>query len=327
MLFTTTNPIDHHTHLIGGLGRGAEPWPLPAIYNAAFAALGLNWHYVPLAVPEGRLREALLGLRALGFAGAEVTESHCCDVDKHLEDLSPAAEATGMINFIQVDEHGRLVGDNTQWRSFLWELHAMVPSLNGLKPLVIGAGPAARGIVYALAREGLPVTIINPDMDQAIDLVRRLRHALDEHSFSVHRWPHDLERVAADANLIVNTAAEGAWPGAGASPWPDDLPFPSTALAFDLAYTPRETRFLWQARAGGARTVSGSQLLVCEAALAFEQWTEHLPPIELMCQIARGTLLETAPGDVPCPQEIFARPDLTSAASSTTIASLLKAPR
>jgi len=183
MLFTTTNPIDRHTHLIGGLGHGAEPWPLPAIYNAAFAALGLNWHYVPLAVPEGHLSEALLGLRALGFAGAEVTESHCCDVDRHLEDLSPAAEATGMINFIQVDEHGRLVGDNTQWRSFLWELHAMVPSLNGLKPLVIGAGPAARGIVYALAREGLPVTIVNPDVDQAIDLVRRLRHALAEHSF------------------------------------------------------------------------------------------------------------------------------------------------
>ena len=327
MLFTTTTPIDRHTQLIGGLGHGAEPWPLPAIYNAAFAALGLNWHYVPLTVPKGHLGEALLGLRALGFAGAEVSDLHHLDAARHLEDLSPAAETTGVVNFVKVDGRGWLAGDNTQWRSFLWELRAMIPSLNGLKPLVIGAGPAARGIVYALAREGLPVTIVNPDIDQAIELVRRLRHTLDEHSFSVHRWPHDLERVAADANLIVNTVAVGTWPGAGDSPWPDDLPFPSTALAFDLAYTPRETRFLGQARVAGARTVSGSQLLVCEAALAFEQWTEHLPPIELMCQIARGTLLEAAPGDVPCPQQIFTRPDLTSAASSTTIASLLRAPR
>jgi shikimate dehydrogenase len=311
MPLTPLGHIDTYTQLVGLIGWPAGPWPSPMIYNAAFDALELNWRYVPLPVPQGRLREALLGLRALGFAGAEVREPHQCDVLSHLDELSSAAEAIGVVNFIRVDERGWLIGDNTRWRSFLGELRATFPSLNGLRPLVMGAGRAARGIVYALTREGLPVTIVNQDIEQAIELVHSLRHVVDEHSFSLYRWPHDLAQVTADANLIINANPIGLWPAVGSSPdeppapragpygspWPDELPIPSDAVVFDMVYRPSESRFLSQARASGAKTVSWLQLLVYEAALAFEKWTGRTPPLEVMFQAAGQALTEEASRD------------------------------
>lgn len=293
-----TGHIDGYTRLVGLIGRPARPWLSWSIYNAAFDALQLNWRYVPLPVPEGRWREALLGLGALGFAGAEVIGPHQREMADHLEELSPAAETIGAVNFIRVDEHGASVGDNTRWLSFLAGLRAMVPSLNGLRPLVIGAGATARAIVYALTREGLPVIIVNEHIDQAIDLVHRLRHVLDEHSFSVYRWPHDLARAVANANLVVNTTCAETWPdeqgSCGSSPWPDDLPFPPGVVVFDMVYRPGETRFLSQARLGGARTAGGLHLLVYEAALAFERWTGRTPPIEVMFQASGQPLTDGA---------------------------------
>jgi shikimate dehydrogenase len=279
------------------IGQPMGIWPSLVVYNTAFAALGLNWRYVPLPMLKGQLREALYGLRALGFAGAEVSESHQNDVLDYLEELSPAAETIGAASLVWVNERGRLVGDNLRWCSFLWELRTMVSSLNGLRPLVIGAGDAARDIVYALAREGLPITIISQRMEQAINLVHRLRHVLDEHSFNIYRWPHDLARVASDANLIVNSTSVGLRPDIDGSPWPDKLDFAPDAIVFDLAYWPGETRFLRQARSCGLRTINGLRLLVYEAVLTCERWTGQTPPLQVMLQTARQALTVEPPSD------------------------------
>ena len=280
------DPIDSHTRLVGLIGYPARPWPMPVMYNAAFDALDLNWRYVPLPVSGGQLREALIGLRALGFAGAQVATHYQRDVLDHLDELSPAAETIGAANLIQVDARGRLLGDNTHWHGFLNILRTVSPSLDGLRPLVIGAGDAARSIVYALSCQGLAVTILDQHINQAIDLVHRLRHALDEHSFSVYRWPDDLGQAAADANLIINTIDAGIGYDANNFVWPSDLPFPPDAVVFDLACQLDETLFLRQARAGGRRVVGGFQLLVYEAALAFEKWTGRIPPYEVMFEAA-----------------------------------------
>jgi len=288
-----------YTRLVGLIGWPAGPWPSPVIYNAAFQALGLNWRYVPLPVVGGQLRAALLGLRALGFAGAELTEPYQSQALDYVEDLSPAAETIGAVRFVKLDEQGRLCGDNLRWLAFLAALRTLVPSLNGLRPLVIGAGEEARSIVYALIREGLSLTIVDEHMERAIELVHRLRHVMDEHSFSIYRWPQDLERVAPDSNLIVNTTSLGMWPDVESSPWPDGLPLPSDALVFDLVPWPGETRFLRQARASGARTASGLSLAVYEAALAFEMWTGHPRPIEVLWRVAGESLPGGASQGIP----------------------------
>lgn len=279
-----------YTHLIGMIGWPAGDGMSPAIYNVAFHALGLNWRCVPLPVPDGQLRQALLGLRALGFAGAELAETYQSEALNYLEETSPAARAIGAVKLVRVDQRGRLIGDNLRWLAFLGTLRTLVPSLNGLRPLVIGAGHAAESVVYALTREGLPLTIVDEQMDRAIDLVHRLRHTMAEHSFSVYRWPQDLQRVAPDANLIINTTAVGTWPDVDRSPWPDGAPFPPGALVFDLVSWPSETRFLHQAQSSGARTVGGLPLLVYETALALEMWTRRPAPIKLIWRTVRDSL-------------------------------------
>jgi shikimate dehydrogenase len=304
MLLTQTDHIDSHTRLVGLIGYPAGPWPLPAVYNAAFDAVGLNWRYVPLLVSGGQLREALFGLRAMGFVGAEVAAHYQQDVLNYLEELSPAAEAIGAANLIQVDARDWLVGHNVQWLSFLRALRTVYPSLKGLRPLVIGAEETASYVVYALSRQGLPITIIDPFIERAMDLVHRLRRAQDEHSFSVHRWPHDLERVVAHTNLIINTNAVGTCPDVDNLLWPDDLSFPPGAVVFDLVCQLDETRFLRQARDDGARTVSGLQLLVYEAALAFEKWTGQMPPYKVMFQAAGQTLAGETTSDTTWPRDV-----------------------
>jgi shikimate dehydrogenase len=298
----TWNPVDGNTRLVGSIGWSVGPWSSLQLYNAAFSALGLNWRCVPLHVAKGRLREALVGLQALGFAGAELAEPYQRDALPYLDKLSPAAEITGVVNYITVDQQDRLVGDNTRWLGFLATLHTLVPSLNELRPLIIGAGAGARSIVYALTHEGLPSTILDSQIDQAVDLVRCLRHVLHEHSFSVYRWPQDLERVASDATLIVNATGEGTWPDADHSPWPDEIPFPPNALVFDLVTWPNESRFLRQARASGARTVGGQSLLVSEVATTFERWTGQPAPIEAMWQVARDAMMGRLPQELLWPQ-------------------------
>jgi shikimate dehydrogenase len=287
--------IDIDTRLVGLLGGPVSPGSSPEIYNAAFDALSLNWRCVPLLIRKGQLREALVGLRALGLEGAELTGTYQRDALNLVDELSSAAEVIGTVDFLKVNERGWLVGDNMRWLSFLAALRTLVPSLNGLRPLIIGAGDAARSVAYALTREGLPLTIVDERMDLSIELVHRLRHVADEHSFSVYRWPQDLEEVGADANLIVNATNIGVWPDVERSPWPVDMSFRSDAVVIDLVAWPSETRLLRQAQAGGAGTVSGLWLSVFRAALIFERWTGHPAPTAVMWDALGQSFSQHAP--------------------------------
>jgi shikimate dehydrogenase len=291
-----------YTRLIGVIGRPVPPWPSTRIFNAASQARGLNWLCMPLPVSAGRLREALRGLGALGFVGIEVREPYEYEAAAYLKDLSPSARAIGAVNRIRVDASGHLVGDHTRWSDFLATVRQFAPTLKGLRPLIIGAGPSAQSIVYALTHQGLPLTIVDERIEKAIDLVHRLRRVMDEHSFSVYRWPQDLNRAVSGADLIVNATGIGAWPDADRSPWPGDVPFPAKALVFDLVSCPSETRFLGQARLSGARTVSGLSLAVFEAARSFERWTGHRAPIGVMWRVAQQALPRRVPQGTELPE-------------------------
>lgn len=308
MRMLRTDQSEDHCNLVGLIGLPGPLQPILELFNAAFSKLQMHWSCVLLPVDPGKLRDALLGLRALGFVGAEVTGAFQTETPKFLEELTPAARDIGAVNLIEVASNGALVGDNTQWQGFLASLRANSASPACRRPLIIGAGIAARSVVYALAREGMPLTIVDRDIERAIDLVHDLRHVMDEHSFSIHRWPHDLEQLAPKVDLIVNTTDMGAWPEAGASPWPDNLPMAPGALVYDLVPWPVETAFLRNTRRYGARTVNGLAMLVCQSALVFERWTRRSPPVRQMWRastraLRRKTILDLSRSrhSVGCP--------------------------
>ncbi|MER2599430.1 MAG: shikimate dehydrogenase [Caldilineales bacterium] len=264
----------------------------PAMHNAAFAALGIEGCYTALPTPPGQLAATVRGLAAAGYCGANVTIPHKQAVMPLLDELSAAAQAIGAVNTICVQRRGdvtTLRGDNTDWLGFLQPLDASGFDVAGKRALLLGAGGSARAVVYALLRRGLSeLHILARNNDQAAALAR---HTLTlAPRLTIHHSPLPHLSTCPPAHLLINTTPLGMWPQVNTSPWPDDLPLPAGALAYDLVYRPERTRFLQQAQAAGCAIQGGLAMLVGQGAAAFELWSGHTPPAEVMLAAARAEL-------------------------------------
>jgi shikimate dehydrogenase len=272
---------------------GIIGWPVahslsPAMHNAAFQALGLDWAYVPLPVRPERLAEAIGGLRALGFKGANVTIPHKEAVMSLLDELSPAAQAIGAVNTIVVAPaplHPSTLaqlGENTDWLGFLASLRDVGFDPAGKRCAVIGAGGGARAVVYALAQAGGHSVVFNRTLERAVRLVEDLRVAFPDARLEAHPL-EDAHRIGQETALLVNATPLGMSNAqVDASPWPDGLPLPSHLTVCDLVYNPLETKLLRQAREAGATAIGGLGMLVHQGAAAFRLWTGLEPPVDVM---------------------------------------------
>ncbi|MCW5851742.1 MAG: shikimate dehydrogenase [Anaerolineae bacterium] len=272
--------ITSRTRVVGVMG-----WPVahslsPAMHNAAFQALGLDWAYIPLPVPPERLAAAVAGAQALGLAGANVTIPHKQAVMDLVDEMTPAARAIGAVNTLRFN--GRIFGDNTDWTGFLNALGDVGYDPTGQRAVILGAGGAARSIVYALASVNASVAVYNRTLDRAEEIVTGLRAVFPGgrlEAYTLDVLPQELDRTP---QLIVNTTSLGMAPRIEGTPWPAGLPIPPYATVYDLVYNPLATRFLKSAKAAGARAVDGLGMLVHQGARAFTLWTGVEPPTEVM---------------------------------------------
>ncbi len=278
--------VTGETQLVGVIG-----WPVahslsPAMHNAVLRTLGLNWIYVPLPVGPGRVDDAIRGLSALGFRGVNVTVPHKRAVMASLDQIAPEAAAVGAVNTIVVTRDGcpegcrqgasMLRGYNTDVSGFLGSLRA-----GGFEPapahcaVVLGAGGAARAVVYALLTTAVgAVIVLNRSPERAEGLVADLQAsgATTDRVRTMRLAPHTLPDVVQGADLLVNATTVGMWPRSDASIWPDDLSLPSRLTVCDLVYNPLETRLLAQARRCGAKTIDGLGMLSRQGALSLALW-------------------------------------------------------
>jgi shikimate dehydrogenase len=279
---------------IGGRTRlaGVIGWPVsgslsPVIHNAAFAALGLDWAYVPLPVPPGRVAEAIAGLRALGFAGANVTMPYKTEATQAVERLSEDAALLEAVNTVVVggDE---IEGANTDAPGFDRVLRSDAgfdPS--GRRALVFGAGGAARACVLALGRAGLAELVVAIREPERSTSLARLARELP-----VELRVIPLADAASESvDLVVNATPLGRTG--------ETLPHPELhdgVLVVDLLYRPAVTPLLQAARDAGAAAYGGLGLLLHQAALSFELWTGLEPPMPVMSAAAVAELTDV-PGD------------------------------
>lgn len=252
----------------------------PAIHNAAFRALDLDWTYVAFEVAEGAVPAALAGVRALGIDGLSVTMPHKEAVADAVDACSADAEALRAVNCV-VRDGARLVGHNTDGPGFLAGLRAAA----GLEPagarcVVLGAGGAARAVIRSLATGGAAeVVVVNRTADRA-----RAAAAL---AGPVGRVGH-VDAIAS-ADLLVNATSVGMGAAEGAdAPSPVDPGHlrPGLVVA-DLVMHPVVTPLLRAAAAAGAVPVDGLGMLVHQAAIAFELWTGVAPPVPVMLRAVR----------------------------------------
>ncbi len=279
--------IDSHTTLYGVIGDPVIQSKSPLMMNAAFRESGINGAYAAFHITPDKLEGFVTGVRAMGIRGVNVTIPHKLAVMGLLDDIHPDAKAIGAVNTI-VNDNGRLVGYNTDGIGYVRSLKEEAePLLPGKKIVVLGAGGASRGIIYALLRENpREVVIANRTADKAYDLAKNLGGI----EAGVAGIPYDaLKDACSDADIVINTTSVGMFPHPGETPIPGAWLKPG-AVASDLIYNPLKTEFLRQAEERGCRIHGGLGMFIYQGAYAFEYWTGVPAPVEIMKETVLATL-------------------------------------
>ncbi len=284
--------FDGETRLVGIIGWPVEHSASPAMHNAALQSMGLNWRYLPLAVEPGELRAAVERIRAMRFAGANVTLPHKEAIVHLLDELSPVAKAMGAVNLIVRKKNGTLLGDNTDAQGFLVSLSTLVPDLRSRRVAVLGSGGAARAVVCALAQTGAIPVLFARRPHRALKMMHELRTHNPEAQGTVHSF-RNLDRIGEQESVLVHATPVGMWPDVKRSPWPDDLPIPNHLVVCDLVYNPTVTRLLARATGAGCQVLDGRGMLVEQAALSLEAWTGCPAPRGVMAQACEEFLNPT----------------------------------
>jgi shikimate dehydrogenase len=246
--------------LAGVLGFPVAHSRSPAMMNAAFGELGLDWRYLKLPVPPERFEQTVRALAGSGYRGANVTIPHKIAAHDLADELSDAARAIGAVNTLSFEEGGRIAGDNTDAGGLL---DAVGEPLTGTA-LVMGAGGAARAAAWALAQAGVEVTVWSRTPEHAAQLAAGLGV---DHS----------ERPG-PSELLVNATSVGLRPGDSL----DGLPLVDAQVVVDLVYGAEPTPVVRWAEERGARVVDGLEVLVRQGARSLAIWTGDEPPVETM---------------------------------------------
>ncbi len=281
--------------MVGLIGWPVEHSISPVMQNAAFRELDLEeWVYVPMPVskyPYIRIKEAVLGLRALGFQGANVTVPYKEAVVPYLEHLSDMAKAIGAVNTIAINSDGRLIGHNTDGLGFIKDLEEHTIDVSSMDVLLLGAGGSARSVAYALLANGCKrLTILNRTKTKAEDIANALAHLFPDAQLFVGPLNKDTIKQLPHAELIINATSMGLVSAADLMPWDENVSFTRNQIVYDLIYNPAETKFLKKAREDGAKAINGLGMLVHQGALAFKIWTGHDAPIAVMRAAAEAAL-------------------------------------
>jgi shikimate dehydrogenase len=290
-------PITGKTQLVGVFGYPIGHTASPAMHNAAFAHLDLDYRYLPFKVKPEDLKEAVGSIKALNIKGVNVTIPHKARVISYLEELTPEARQSGSVNTI-IHREGKLIGESTDGRGFL---HSLIEN-TGKSPLnkrifILGAGGAARAIAMQLVREGAEQIIIaNRTEEKARKLISDLKAACpgrkDFRGRAISLKEEELAEALSETEILINTTSVGMRkedPLLINPRWLD-----SRLLVCDLICNPRQTPLLRLAKEREARTLNGVGMLLYQGVLSFELWTGKKAPLKVM---RKALIQELSNGD------------------------------
>ena len=260
------------TRLAAVIGSPVRHSRSPAIHNAAFRALGLDWVYLAFEVAPGEVADAVEGMRALGIGGLSVTIPHKEAAAAVVDELSVTAKALGAANTIVVHADGVLFGENTDAVGFLASLADAGVDPRGRRCVVRGAGGGARAVVWALAVAGADEVVVVPGRDAS-------RAVGTAALAGVVGRVGDASDVPA-AGIVVNATPLGMASSPAELPFDPELLGPGQVVV-DLVPSPT-TPLLEAATSRGALAVNGLGMLVHQAALAFQLWTGVEAPLDVM---------------------------------------------
>lgn len=276
--------INAHTQLCGLLGNPVEHSLSPAIHNAAFEKLGLNFVYLAFKVED--LPSAVKGLRALGnLRGFSVTIPHKVAIIPLLDEVEPTAKNIGAVNTIVI-ERGRLIGSNTDASGALRALTEAGAALRGENVVMLGSGGAARAIAFALATgTGIAkLTLLGIDEKERTGLAKDLKARTSLQLADGTITDDALRRAIEESKVLLHCTPLGMHPNVRESCVPASLLKPHLTV-MDIVYNPLETKLLADARTAGCRTIRGLEMFLNQAVGQFELWTKQKAPADVMRRV------------------------------------------
>ena len=283
--------ITGKTQIVGVWGHPVGHSRSPQMHNAAFAALGLDWVYVPFDIDPVNIAAAVESVRALGLVGVNVTVPLKELVAPHLDSLSETARQIGAVNTL-VHTDGHLHGDSTDGAGLLRALRAHGQNPVGRRVLLLGAGGSARAAAFALAGAGARVWISG----RSADKVSRLADAVNAHfpgAACAAGWGASVSGI----DVIVNATPLGMAPHTSEMPALAPSMLAARPFVYDLIYNPPDTLLMQAARAAGSETANGLRMLVEQGLLSLARWTKRAPetlPADLMLNAVEATLRMSA---------------------------------
>lgn len=263
--------ISGRTKITGLFGYPVEHTLSPAMHNAAFTELGLDYCYVPFLVHPDYLEYAVKAIKSLNLSGVNVTVPHKEKVMPFLDEINEEASFIGAVNTI-VNSGGRLIGYNTDGRGFIQSLSEGGISIEDKNILIIGAGGASKAISYYLSQKAKTLYLYDIDKYKVEKLVQDLNNIFNnvyiiENISSIGRF-----------HIIINATPLGLKKE-------DPLPFDTTLLrteqtVCDVIY--KKTRLLEEASKKGCITIDGLGMLLWQGVFAFELWTGKKPGVDVM---------------------------------------------
>ena len=275
--------IDGTTQIVVVIGDPISHTLSPRMHNAAFEALGMNWKYIACHVLPENVGDAVRAVRGLGLRGMNITVPHKQAVMEHLDELSPAAQAVGAVNTI-INRDGYLVGDNTDVVGIIravendagvtdWPEHVVV----------LGAGGAARGVVYAMTTVPAVrrVTILNRTEEKAAALAAEFSGETNVKGKTL--CAETARSALADTTLCINVTSLGRGSLADRTPLPLEWDcLHENLVCVDSNYSPPETLLMKHIQAAGGRAYNGIGMLVYQGARSFDLWTNKHAPVNDM---------------------------------------------
>lgn len=284
------NSIDSGTNLYCILGHPIEHSFSPIIYNSWFKDFNLNKIYLAFDVAPKNLKNTVIGFKAIKVGGFNITIPHKEKIIKYIDEIDSTAKKIGAVNTVK-NEDGFFKGTNTDAIGAENALKENGFTINDKNVVILGSGGAAKAISSILVKRAKKIILINRTISRATNLAKEIKKKFRTNIEAKINSKHNLEEEIKSADILINTTPVGMYPLVNKSPILREFLHPNL-FVFDIVYNPPLTQLLKDASGIGCKTLGGLDMLVNQAALAFEWWTNKKPKIELMKNKIREFLVK-----------------------------------
>ncbi len=257
-------------NITGSFSNPAAENPTVAMVEAAYQHHGLNYRYLNCQVSSQQLANAVLGARAMDWAGFNCSLPHKVDVIQHLDGLGESARIIGAVNCV-VRRDGKYIGENTDGKGFVQSLEGVIDPA-GKSMVIFGAGGASRAICVEMALAGVShIIVVNRSQLRGEELVALLNEETAAQATLVE-WSENYF-IPAETDIVVNATSVGLFPNVDDHLDIDYESLRSGMLVADVIPNPPNTHLLQAAAARHARTIDGLGMLVNQGVTGIKYWT------------------------------------------------------